>query len=121
MTRWRIVSAVIVLAVGGWVVYTFPPTEYAFYPRCVFKQMTGMDCPGCGSTRAMHHLLHGRVAEAFKLNPILFALMGVGVCALPSVVRGKQPRFFMQPWFAWGAFVVLTGWWIVRNTPWYPW
>jgi hypothetical protein len=114
-------SVLVVLAAGAWVLYTFAPTAYGFYPHCVFKQVTGLDCPGCGSTRALHHLLHGRVDEAFRFNPMLFALMGVGLIALPSYVRGAQPRFLMQPWFAWGTFVVLTAWWIVRNTPIYPW
>ena len=26
---------------------------------CPFKAMTGLDCPGCGATRAIHQLLNG--------------------------------------------------------------
>ena len=115
MKAWRIASLVVVGAAGAWVLYTFAPTAYGFYPRCVFKSATGWDCPGCGTTRALHHLLHGRFAEAFHYNPMLFAMMGVAFCALPSVARGEQPRFLMQPWFAWTAFAVLMAWWIGRN------
>ncbi len=110
----------VVAAAGAWVVYTFAPTAYGFYPRCVFKTLTGWDCPGCGSTRALHHLLHGRFEEAFLMNPMLFVMMAVALFAVPSLIRGQPPRFLTRPWFGWTAFVVLTSYWIVRNTPLYP-
>ena len=116
----RLISLFVILAAGAWVVYTFAPSAYGFYPRCPFKLLTGLDCPGCGSTRALHHLLHGQVGEAFRLNPMLFGMMFVFGLALPSILRGQRPRFLEQPWFAWGAFFVLTSYWIVRNTPIYP-
>ena len=120
MKRRRIASLLVLGAVGAWVLYTFAPTAYGFYPSCPFKLITGLECPGCGTTRALHHLLHGRVAEAFRFNPMLFVLMAVALCAVPAVVRGEQPRFLQQTWFAWTAFFVLTGYWIVRNTALYP-
>lgn len=105
----------VLVSAGAWVVYTYPPAEHSFYPRCVFKVATGLDCPGCGSTRAAHALVHGRVADAFRLNPMLFAVGGVALCAMPSLARGRQPRFLTKPWFAWSALVAIVGWWIVRN------
>jgi hypothetical protein len=116
----RIASLAVVAAAGAWVLYTFAPTAYGFYPQCPFRLLTGLDCPGCGTTRALHHLLHGRVEEAFRFNPMLFVLLAVALFALPSILRGRQPRFLMQPWFAWTAFFVLTSYWIVRNTTLYP-
>lgn len=117
----RVLSLLGLGAAGAWVLYTFPPAAYAFYPRCPFRMLTGLECPGCGTTRALHHLLHGRIDEAFRLNPMLFVLVAVALCALPSVLRGRSPQFLMKPWFAWTSFAVLTGYWIVRNTPVYPW
>ena len=115
MKAWRIASVIVLVVAGGWVLYTFPPVTSGFYPQCVFKQATGLDCPGCGTTRALHALLHGRVGEAFRFNPMLFALMIVGGFATPSVRRGETPRFFYARWFGWGSFVVLMGWWVLRN------
>jgi hypothetical protein len=112
---WRIASALVLVLAGGWVLYTFPPVTTPYYPRCVFKQVTGYDCPGCGTTRALHALLHGRVADAFHLNAMLFPLMACALAAVPSVVRGRQPRFLSRPWFGWGSFVVIVAWWIGRN------
>ncbi|MEO8378804.1 MAG: DUF2752 domain-containing protein [Acidobacteriota bacterium] len=121
MKRTASLLAAAVAAAGVWVLYTFPPAAYSFYPRCVFFTLTGMQCPGCGITRASHQLLHGHVEQAFRLNPMLFALIGLTLYALPSLVRRERPRFLASPAFAWGAFLVITAFWIVRNTPWWPW
>lgn len=116
----RTASAAVVAAVGAWVLYTFPPTAYTFYPRCIFFTLTGLQCPGCGITRASHHLLHGRFEEAFRLNPMLFVLLALVLYSAPTFLRGKYPEFLTKPWFAWGAFFVLASYWVVRNTPLYP-
>ncbi len=55
-------------------VYEVPPGENSFYPSCPFFQLTGWECPGCGSTRALHALLHLRWVEAMALNPVFTAL-----------------------------------------------
>jgi len=114
-TALRIGSAAILVVIGAWVLYTYPPVTSGFYPQCVFKKATGLDCPGCGTTRALHALLHGHVFEAFTLNPFLFAILIGFACAAPSLMRGETPRFVMKPWFGWGSLVVVTGWWIGRN------
>jgi hypothetical protein len=101
--------------IGGSVLYTFPPVTAGFYPQCVFRQVTGLECPGCGTTRALHALLHGRVGEAFRFNPFLFAVMLVIACAMPSFLRGETARFLYTRWFGWGSVVVVIGWWIGRN------
>jgi hypothetical protein len=46
-----------------------PATNH--FPKCPFLQLTGYQCPGCGSQRAIHHLLNFEVKEAFALNPLL--------------------------------------------------
>lgn len=116
MKAWVNSAVLVALLAGGWVVYAYPPGQHTFYPRCVFKAATGWDCPGCGSTRAVHQLLHGNVAAAFRLNPFLFLLGAVALCAVPSLVRGQSPRFVAQPWFGWATVFTVTAWWILRNT-----
>jgi hypothetical protein len=39
-------------------------------PDCVFKGLTGVPCPTCGSTRSMVHLAHGDVMSAVAMNPL---------------------------------------------------
>lgn len=115
MKPWRIVSAILAGIAGAWVLYHYPPATSSFYPHCAFHDLTGLDCPGCGTTRALHQLLHGNVGAALRLNAMLFPLMFVGACAAPSILRGRTPDFVMKPWFGWGSFVVIVGWWIGRN------
>lgn len=55
--------------------YFLDPLQYRFMPKCVFKLITGYDCPGCGFQRAVHALLHGRISEAIHYN--LFLLVGI--------------------------------------------
>ena len=52
----------------------FPPARYAIYPACPFHSLTGLDCPGCGSTRAIAALLAGHWTEAWHSNPLALLL-----------------------------------------------
>ena len=45
-----------------------PVTQLA--PGCVFKTITGMPCPTCGSTRAVVLLSQGHLLPAFRMNPV---------------------------------------------------
>ena len=65
---WSSIALTVAIAVLA-IVYACPPGEYSFYPPCLIKWVTGLNCPGCGATRALHALLHLRFAEAFALNP----------------------------------------------------
>lgn len=100
---------------GGWVLFNYPPATTPWYPQCVFHALTGLDCPGCGITRALHHLLHGRIGEAFALNPMIFVFLAVLLAALPALLRREAPRFTTRPWFGWTSLAVISVWWIGRN------
>ena len=60
----------LLVAIGGAILFCFDPSA-GFYPVCLFHQATGLLCPGCGSLRAMHQLLHGHLLAAFEFNPLL--------------------------------------------------
>ncbi len=64
---------VLLAAFVGLVLFCFDPRQYHFYPVCFFHQTTGLLCPGCGALRALHQLLHGHLAAAFRFNPVLIA------------------------------------------------
>lgn len=48
--------------------YLFNPAERLLFPKCPFLLMTGWQCPGCGSQRAIHYLLHFQIVDALKMN-----------------------------------------------------
>ena len=103
-----ILGASVLLAVAA-IVYLFDPVTAGFYPPCVFNLLTGLLCPGCGGTRALHALLHGDVAAAFAFNPLLFVAMGTA-----AFVTGR-PVVLTKTWFAWTCGVVLLSWGVIRN------
>lgn len=46
-------------------------------PQCVFHRLTGLDCPGCGSQRMIHDLLHADFRRAWHHNAFLLCLTPV--------------------------------------------
>lgn len=42
---------------------------------CMNKQLFGIECPGCGSQRAIAFLLEGEFYEAFKIFPAIYTLV----------------------------------------------
>ncbi len=77
----RHVPAALLLLAGGIVLFFFDPATTGFYPPCLFKTIFGHACPGCGSLRAMHQLLHGNVAAAWALNPMVMIVGPLAVAA----------------------------------------
>jgi hypothetical protein len=45
---------------------------------CPFALVTGVACPGCGMTRALAVLLHGRLGSAVRYHP-LAPLLAIGL------------------------------------------
>lgn len=86
--RRGVVVGALALAAALAVLFFFDPASHAFYPQCMFKRLTGWDCPGCGGLRATHQLLHGHVGAAFALNPLPFLLAPAGLWWLAAQRRG---------------------------------
>jgi hypothetical protein len=61
------------------VLFWFDPSDHSFYPTCLLYRTTGLLCPGCGALRAMHQLLHGRIAAALHFNALLVLALPVAV------------------------------------------
>src|SRR5580704_8057393 len=70
------------VAGGVYVLAVVPPTDDSYYPRCQFHSLTGLQCPGCGITRALNAALNGRIAQALAYNPLAFIIIPVVVWSL---------------------------------------
>ena len=115
---WPSTYVAVAFAAGAFV-FLFNPERYDFYPPCMFHSITGFWCPGCGSTRAIHHLLHGHVGAALSLNPLLVLLLPVLATGWLLERTGPKPgrRLLSNPIFAWSLVVIVLSFWILRNLP----
>jgi len=104
---------------AGAVVFFFNPGTHRFYPVCMFHQLTGLNCPGCGSTRALYALLHGNLPLALKDNS-LFIFTGAVLAARGAWFAAKhflrQPAGqFLSPKMLWAFLVVAGVFTVLRN------
>ncbi len=51
--------------------FSLNPEKGLFFPKCPIHHTMGIYCSGCGSQRAIHDLLHLRIAEAISHNLLL--------------------------------------------------
>lgn len=111
-----------VIAVVFAIVGSVDPNDAPWLPKCYFKLLTGLDCPGCGATRALHAALHGHFAEALKYNFFLIAGLGYAILAAVAIWtplmnnRGEGLRhIILGRTAAWIYIILFFGWWIIRN------
>ena len=100
-----------------------PNATNSILPPCPFLALTGWFCPGCGSTRALHALLHGDVVQALAMNPLLvIASPLLAWMALNAAGANPPGHCLLMPWSANPKFwlVVLLGYGVLRNLPWMP-
>lgn len=89
---------------------------------CWFRLTTGIPCPGCGLTRAVALLLHGRLLASLAMHP--FGLAAVGLALLQIPPRAVRAAGSAPPWtFRWDRLwayalvatsVLMVCWWAVR-------
>lgn len=101
--------------------YIFDPETQPLFPKCPFLLTTGYECPGCGSQRAIHDVLHLDFINAFSHNVLILFL-------IPYILLGIYLEFFngkhrftkLERIFfgKWAAIIVVSGiifYWVVRN------
>ena len=113
------VGLILCLLLALAVLFFFEPGRYTFYPRCLFHQVTGLLCPGCGSLRATHQLLHGHVVEAFRLNALFVLAVPATAWLLVNkfvLNRSSYVTLINSAWF-WTALTIGVLFSILRNLP----
>ena len=125
--RWLAPLAVLG-CIGGAIGYTMwsAPTAAGAdsIPSCLVKLTTGLDCPGCGGTRAAWYLLHGDLPAAARHHIVfVFAvpfLVYLYVAWAGKALGWKLPQLALSPKML-GFFLGGLGLFMVlRNLPWAP-
>lgn len=75
-----------------WCAVTVLSAAWFYFPYCqsgpnlcIWKNLLGLPCPGCGLTRGVCFLVRGNWAEAARFNPLSF--LAVGILA-SNILRG---------------------------------
>jgi len=103
----------------------FDPARSGMFPPCPVHYLTGLYCPGCGSLRAIHALLHGDLRQALAMNAltvILLPFIGYGLALEVFAEVRERPgpgmKLSATSIRVLGMFIVIFG--VARNLPLYP-
>ena len=124
--RTQIALGTCACAAASLFLYAVDPSRHAVYPQCLLYNATGLYCAGCGATRALHALLHGRLLLALHDNvlfvvalPVVLYVMGLHVWA--AWRANAWPGVHVQPRRALGMgaglFVLMVAFMVLRNLP----
>jgi hypothetical protein len=95
-------------AVGLATAYTAwqdPNRGGGLFPGCPLRELTGLDCPGCGGTRAVHALTHGDIGAALDHNAVITVLLplvavawGLWLLRSVQITRARHRRTDPPTW-----------------------
>ena len=128
-TRTQMALGACACAGASALIYALDPSRHAIYPHCLLYKSTGIYCAGCGATRAVYALLHGRVMEALHDNALFVAALPLllwmaGTYLWPAWRANAWPEIHVD-----GRKLVRGGLWMVilmlgfmalRNLPGWP-
>ena len=113
----------LLLGVGGGRV-TLPGVGWATPSVCMFKNLTGLDCPGCGLSRAFICIAHGDMAAAWGYNPASWLVFFFVAVQIPYRIvqilrlrRGRSELYFPRAGQAlmWCVVVALVSQWLFKT------
>jgi hypothetical protein len=99
----------------------------AYAPHCMMHRLTGLDCPGCGGTRAFFALSRGDLLQSIRYNPwALILMIGLGIWGIKRAIRAVAPShplgipLKMRSDTLWSILGLLILFGVLRNLPWWP-
>ena len=110
----------------GYTVYTDPTVSAPdAYPTCLLKLTTGLDCPGCGGTRAFWYVLNGDLPAAARHHIMFvfalpFLLYLYVAWAARHTFGWRVPQLRLSPTVIGGFLAAWMVFSVLRNLPWAP-
>jgi hypothetical protein len=98
------------------------PSDGGVFLPCPFRAATGLWCPGCGLTRAAHHLFRGDIAQALRYNVFVVAILATIAASWLgwTLSRAGRPASWARAIpvrLQIGAIAVLLAFAVIRNLP----
>jgi hypothetical protein len=98
------------------------PGSTPWLPSCPFRELTGLYCPGCGTTRMLYFLVHGHPLLAFRENALAMLVFPWILYKLLQTFAGKttvsNPQISYRLGTALVVVVIVFG--VARNLPFRP-
>lgn len=94
----------------------------SFYFKCIFKSLTGYECPTCGMQRAIVSLFSGDFISGFWHNPYLTLMLpyfaSLIITSLFNGALAKRARKILYHTLTITTLVIIMiAWWVIRNLP----
>lgn len=91
-----------------------------FLAPCLFHELTGLYCPGCGGTRAVKYLLQGQLGLSVQYHPLVLYGVIVAVLELGSLLMARlfrRPKLYLghEAAFLYTAVAIVAVNWMVKN------
>jgi len=118
----KLFLAFLALSLLTYLYFKYDPINNLLFPKCPLHATTGIYCPGCGSQRATHALLHFDIIGVFKSN-ILFlpALLLVGyhyvLKTMNHFIGTTYSSILDRPNAPLITLAIVVFYWIARNLP----
>lgn len=117
LAGWGGVAAVLAFTV--YVYFSDPFAGEGSVTLCAFHAITGLDCPGCGMTRAAWLLMHGKPLQSLQQNPFLFVIFIAAYMLLaeasPYMIGKQLPQITIPNWILIVLCVLVMIHTVVRN------
>ena len=98
--------------------FFFDPAGNTVFIPCPFHYVTGLYCPGCGSQRAFHSLLHLQFGRAIGYNLMMVvSIPFILAYYLKLLFTGKEWKILADNRLVWSIFAVVVLFWVMRNIP----
>ncbi|MBE5883242.1 MAG: DUF2752 domain-containing protein [Lachnospiraceae bacterium] len=110
--------ALLMAVVGAWIFLRFILPNMPERP-CIIYEFFGVYCPGCGGTRAVIQLLHGRLLQSLWYHPLVMYGVVLYVCFMISHTLSRlhilKRGMRFREGYLYGALVVLALNFILKN------
>jgi hypothetical protein len=129
MTRNKLYGLVLLLATAGyfWLFFNYRDDNHSITTLCLFKRVTGIPCPACGTTNSITSIIKGNWVEAYHANPLgflmLFVIIVFPVWIITDLLRKRNSfhlfyirteTYFKKWWIAVPAIILVLFLWIIN-------
>lgn len=117
---------ILVFLIGIGLFYVYFANQSKLVIPCIFHEITGLYCPGCGITRCLNSIIHLDFYQAFRYNPLVFVLLpfafGYVIIRINRTRKNQAVSHGKRNDWVWYLLVIVTllfG--ILRNVPYFDW